>query len=305
MTAIFIEPSLLKKNEIKIAVDGTGYPAFPLESIADVKKVENDVRGQGQLAEMYLLFIIDDFESDLFKTVRKRFKRREPKATIIGPPYLLELAANKENGFRFNIGKHIFNNVFKNQSVVIGGQPKDLYDSAIIRAKFLGAMARDEISTKVDFLFTTNLCSKKFSQATKFDIPVVKRQIIFDMWDRRMDITLRLTKEMIDKYQYRPFEKLKMKFQGFNGDQLFQLEEELLNNGGEVWTEGETDGKISAASVLLVPNDLPKPDMMTIEDLNNVVMEEWFWSCIQVCHHLTKRFELFIFQMFHISNSLF
>ena len=86
--------------------------------------------------------------------------------TTIGPPYLLELVADKENGgkdFVFAPGKHIYKNIFDSRSVVVGGQPKDQYDAAILRAKMMGAMARDEINIKVDLLLTTNLRSKKFS----------------------------------------------------------------------------------------------------------------------------------------------
>ena len=139
---------------------------------------------------------------------------------------------------------------------------------------------RDSISTKVDFLFTTNVRSKKFSTAVKFDIPVIKRNLIFDLWKQRQS-DLKLDNELIANYRYLPFEQTKMRFLGFDKEQLFQLEEELINNGGQVWAEDKTSS-MEHVQFILVPNDFPKPENITVDELDHVVMEEWFWSCIQV-----------------------
>ena len=127
------------------------------------------------------------------------------------------------------------------------------------------------------FMFKQKPYPKK---ATKYDIPVIKRQLVFDLWARRTEKDLRLTDQMIQQYRYLPFEQLQIKFVGFQGDQLFQLEEELLANGGEVWND-ENDRK-STNYLYIVRNDYPKDDSFLYDDLDKIVMEEWFWSCIQV-----------------------
>mgnify|MGYP003729709049 CR=1 FL=1 len=285
MTTILVEPSLLEKDEIKAAIDSSGFPVFPVKSFDEVDRaLYSTLDHHGiRVRESFCIFILADFETELFTTIKKKLKNQRPKVTIIGPPYLLELAANKENGFVFQPGKHIFTNIFKNQTAVVGGKPLKQRNAAINNAKYLGAMIKEDISTKVEFLFTTNLKSSRFQNAIRFGIPVVKRQLIFDMWDQRKNPTLSFNDELIMQNRYRPFVQVKMKLLGFDSDQTFQLEEELILNGGEVLMGKPTESDVSdSLTYILVPNDYPKPEKMTIDELETVVMEEWFWSCIQV-----------------------
>lgn len=187
---------------------------------------------------------------------------------------------NKENDFVFYPGKNIYRNIFNSKSLVVGGQPKQDFDLAVNLSKYLGAVVKENISTKVDYLFTTNLRSKKFCDATKFDIPVIKRKLIFDLWKNRNIPDVKLCKDIIAKNRYLPFEQMKMKFLGFDKDQVFQLEEELINNGGAVSIGDQSPDQNQR--FILVPNDYPRPENITVDELDNVVMEEWFWSCIQV-----------------------
>lgn len=274
----------MRRDDIRLSIESitkqTNYPSFPFESLSDVRKIESETTQYNgeRLIDMYLLFVLPNFEADLFKAIRKKLKHREPKVTIIGVPYLLDLAQDRENKFRYHVGKNIYRNIFNNNCVVVGGHPKLEYEQAIMLAKHLGALVKDQISTKIAYLLTTNLRSSKFTNAMKFDVPAINRKIVFDLWAQKDDPSLTLSASFIEKYQYQPFEQMILKFNGFAADDLFQLEEELMKNGGEVWAEN----KNKKADYIVMPNNQPKPETMTIEELEKIVMEEWFWSCIQV-----------------------
>ena len=64
MTAIFCEPELLKDCEIAKTIEETTFPFFEINEFEDVKRAESR---EPRLRDMHLLFVIEDFEGDLFK----------------------------------------------------------------------------------------------------------------------------------------------------------------------------------------------------------------------------------------------
>lgn len=87
-TAVFVEPRLLKDDLITEGLKSTKFPIYEIRRLEDIKQAEIE---DASIKDMYILVILSDFDSDLFNFLKRRLKRREPKATIIGPPYFQEL----------------------------------------------------------------------------------------------------------------------------------------------------------------------------------------------------------------------
>lgn len=143
----------------------------------------------------------------------------------------------------------------------------------------MGGKLKDQISPRIDYLFTTSLRTKKYIDASKFNVPIYKRQIVFDIWEQRdnADYFRELTKEKLDNWRPPPFEDFNMRFMGFSDEEASQLQEELLSHGGNITPRNDPH-----LDFIVIPNDMTKPLAMAADDLEKMVVVEWFWSCIQV-----------------------
>ena len=78
---------------------------------------------------------------------------------------------------------------------------------------------------------------------------VLKNDFLYACWKRRDEIGFRADKTFAEKYQFPAFAEQKIGFYGFQDDQLKDLEEALLENGGTLGKEGD-----EGLTHLVVPN---------------------------------------------------
>ena len=86
MSAIFVEKPLLSDDVVRAALDevkkSENFPVFPLEDWNDIKRAELDnkyFQDNQTICDMFLLIVLQDFETDLFHNILKKFKSRKPK----------------------------------------------------------------------------------------------------------------------------------------------------------------------------------------------------------------------------------
>ncbi|CAG5098750.1 Oidioi.mRNA.OKI2018_I69.XSR.g15942.t1.cds [Oikopleura dioica] len=282
--AIFAEKSVLGCEEVNSAVrrlkETAGFECVEFTTFDDVR--ENQAAFDGD----DLIFLVEDFSGPLFESILRNFTQREPKITIFGKSYFLYVCEDRENeGIKYSRGRHIFNTALLGKFVVVGGGPRSTNNKSNKLCKYMGAQVKDQISLKIDYLFTTNMRTKKYVDASKFNVPIYKRELIFDIWEKRKNPNffreLSENKEDLDKWRPPPFEDYKMRFMGFPDDEAAQLQEELMNHGGRMVHKDDPD-----LDLIVIPNDMPKPVSISTDDLEKMVVVEWFWSCIQVGYRL-------------------
>ncbi|CBY25004.1 unnamed protein product [Oikopleura dioica] len=284
-TIIFAEKSVLRCEEVDSAVrrlkEMAGHEFVEFSTFEDIRDNEAPYVNDD------LIFLVQDFSGTLFDSIVGTYKRRIPKITVLGKSYFLNICEDRENeGLTYNKGRHIFNTALLGKVIVIGGQPKSTYMQAIKLCKYMGGQLKDQISPRIDYLFTTNLRTKKYIDASKFNVPIYKRQIVFDIWEQRdnADFFRELTKEKLDNWRPPPFEDFNMRFMGFSDEEASQLQEELLSHGGNITPRNDPH-----LDFIVIPNDMTKPLAMAADDLEKMVVVEWFWSCIQVGYRLESQ----------------
>ena len=92
-----------------------------------------------------------------------------------------------------------------NINIVQGGQPLKEAKQLKRLVNAMGGIERKEVNEKANFLVTTNLKSSKYISATGvYDIPVLKRQSLFDAWENRNDPNFRFdSKKFYEQYRYK------------------------------------------------------------------------------------------------------
>jgi len=220
----------------------------------------NDITADLQ-DEDEILFLLDDFIGPTYKALMKR----KPPPSMLGPPAFIQKAKDKENEFTHTPNKQIYTFALAGRNFVQGGNPQE--ETYLLKRyiRSLGGQCRQNIDEKATFLVTTNLKSTKYDRANAFDIPVIKRQSIYDAWEQRANPKFEFNDKFYKKYIYDCFYTHKIRFYGFDKTEEQQLVKNLIENGGEHAANDDD------ANYIVIPSSIKtKPDKLPIPTLRPV-----------------------------------
>ncbi|XP_065349665.1 protein ECT2 [Cloeon dipterum] len=229
-------------------------------------------RDGSELLDLETIYIIDNFDSPVFNSLKDR------KCRILGPTALIQYAENN-SALPTKILKHPPYCLHMKGAVVCftGLRDKIEIDKVVRELFYMGGNFVREMSGKVTHLVAGRCTGDKYQYATTFRVPVVGVDWIHNMWEQRDDAkTLNATDPLVvQQYKLKPFFGARICLFGFSDDEKRHMEAVLVENCGTLVDIDDS----SCTHVVVEEGTLP--DINVLQGYCNVVRAEWFWLSVQ------------------------
>ncbi|XP_071838563.1 protein ECT2-like isoform X2 [Apostichopus japonicus] len=214
--------------------------------------------------------VVDDFESYEFTDLHVNGAR------ILGPPIILKKAEEDEALPCCN------RPLFCQQMTTIvvcftGFTRKEQLKRLGELVHHMGGSIRKDMTSSVTHLVANSTSGQKYRYAVSLGKPIVKRDWVEHIWERRADLGhLGSDEELITRYKVAPFFNLVLSFHGFTEDEKKHMEDQTTSQGGSFSPVGDP-----TCTHLVIDENVIK-ELTTDICCPRIVKQEWFWASIQI-----------------------